>query len=343
MKKMNNKGFAVSTMLYGLLIVIVLVMGMIISIMAFNRKNSKEFTQTVVDELEKNITTPVTVQTPYSTKRHYESIGDAVADAPEGSKIIIQSDITENNTINTKEIECTNCTMSINNNILEIYNKEKIVKRLERIYVDFKGIKISNNNIEISEGMTYETLKNNVVLNGVKIGIYDEGKEITSGEIKEGYTLKVISEKYGEIKEYIFTKEYIDITELEIEEEKYITKFNVGQTNKEIKEKIKTTGSVKIEDKDGKIVSESDIIKTGTKVVIEIGKEKQEYTIVVKGDVTGTGQIAMPDVMKAVNYMLNDNNNEDEECYKKAADVTSDGKILMNDVMKIVNYMFEGE
>ena len=50
----------------------------------------------------------------------------------------------------------------------------------------------------------------------------------------------------------------------------------------------------------------------------------------------------MPDVMKAVNYMLNDNNNEDEECYKKAADVTSDGKILMNDVMKIVNYMFEG-
>ena len=50
----------------------------------------------------------------------------------------------------------------------------------------------------------------------------------------------------------------------------------------------------------------------------------------------------MPDVMKTVNYMLNDNNNE-EECYKKAADVTNDGKILMNDVMKIVNYMFEGE
>ena len=250
----------------------------------------------------------------------------------------------ENNTINTKEIECTNCTMSINNNILEIYNKEKIVKRLERIYVDFKEIKIRNNNIEISEGMTYETLKNNVVLNGVNIKIYDEeDKEITIGEIKEGYTLKVISEKYGEIKEYIFTKEYIDITELEIEEEKYITKFNIGVTNKEIKEKIKTTGSVKIEDKNGHELEDSDIIKTGTKVVIEIGKEKQEYTIVVKGDVTGTGQIAMPDVMKAVNYMLNDNNNEDEECYKKAADVTSDGKILMNDVMKIVNYMFEGE
>lgn len=52
MKKMNNKGFAVSTMLFGLLIIIVLTIGVTISIMAFNRKNSKEFSQTIVDELE---------------------------------------------------------------------------------------------------------------------------------------------------------------------------------------------------------------------------------------------------------------------------------------------------
>lgn len=135
MKKMNNKGFAVSTMLYGLLIVIVLVMGMIISIMAFNRKNSKEFTQTVVDELEKNITTPVTVQTPYSTKRHYESIGDAVADAPEGSKIIVQSDITETNTIN------------IGKNIAEINLSGKKINGCISIASGSK-VKISNGSID---------------------------------------------------------------------------------------------------------------------------------------------------------------------------------------------------
>lgn len=52
MKKMNNKGFAISTMLYGLLILIVLIIAMILSTMAFNRKNSREFSEKIVDELE---------------------------------------------------------------------------------------------------------------------------------------------------------------------------------------------------------------------------------------------------------------------------------------------------
>ena len=154
MKRVNNKGFAISTMLYGLLIVIVLVMGMIISIMAFNRKNSKEFTQTVVDELEKNITTPVTVKTPYSTKRHYESIGDAVADAPEGSKIIVQSDITETNTIN------------INPNIAEI---------------DLSGKKI-NGCISIASGSKVKISNGSIDCNGSEPTIYNNGElTITDG------------------------------------------------------------------------------------------------------------------------------------------------------------------
>ncbi len=49
---MNNKGFAISTMLYGLIIIILLVMLMILSIMTFNRKNSKEFSSIVRDRLE---------------------------------------------------------------------------------------------------------------------------------------------------------------------------------------------------------------------------------------------------------------------------------------------------
>lgn len=54
MKKLNNKGFAISTMLYGLLIIILLVVAMILSTMAFSRKNSREFTEKIVDDLEKS-------------------------------------------------------------------------------------------------------------------------------------------------------------------------------------------------------------------------------------------------------------------------------------------------
>lgn len=49
---MNNKGFAISTMLYGLIIIIALVMMMILSTMAFNRKTSKEYSSNIVNELE---------------------------------------------------------------------------------------------------------------------------------------------------------------------------------------------------------------------------------------------------------------------------------------------------
>ncbi len=52
-KKLNNKGFAISTILYGLLVVIMLITSLLMSTMAFSRKNSKEFTDNVRDELEK--------------------------------------------------------------------------------------------------------------------------------------------------------------------------------------------------------------------------------------------------------------------------------------------------
>ncbi len=53
MMKLNNKGFAISTMLYGLLVVLLLLFTLVISTMASNRQNSKDFVDTTTDELEK--------------------------------------------------------------------------------------------------------------------------------------------------------------------------------------------------------------------------------------------------------------------------------------------------
>lgn len=52
MSKLNNKGFAISTMLYGLFIILLLVITMLINVMSFNRKNSKEFVDGIVSYLE---------------------------------------------------------------------------------------------------------------------------------------------------------------------------------------------------------------------------------------------------------------------------------------------------
>ena len=83
MKRVNNKGFAISTMLYGLLIVIVLVMGMIMSIMAFNRKNSREFSTKAVEDLEKETLVPlseavVSLSINQAPARYYRSLSSAL-------------------------------------------------------------------------------------------------------------------------------------------------------------------------------------------------------------------------------------------------------------------------
>ncbi len=54
MKKLDNRGFAISTMLYGLIVVLMLLFTLVISTMAFNRKNSKDFVDIVTEELERN-------------------------------------------------------------------------------------------------------------------------------------------------------------------------------------------------------------------------------------------------------------------------------------------------
>lgn len=60
MKKLNRKGFAISTMLYGLLIVMVLLMSLLMSTISFSRSNSKKFVSNVIKDLEfRDVTPPI--------------------------------------------------------------------------------------------------------------------------------------------------------------------------------------------------------------------------------------------------------------------------------------------
>lgn len=48
---MNEKGFAVSTVLYGILIMATLIMTLLVSTMAFSRKSTVDFVGTLEEEL----------------------------------------------------------------------------------------------------------------------------------------------------------------------------------------------------------------------------------------------------------------------------------------------------
>ena len=47
MKKINNKGFAISTILYGLLALLIIILMLIFQIMRTNNNNSKELSQSI--------------------------------------------------------------------------------------------------------------------------------------------------------------------------------------------------------------------------------------------------------------------------------------------------------
>lgn len=53
MKKLNNKGFAISTLLYGLMLVAFMVVGLLISIMSTNRKNTSTLVRKIEEELNR--------------------------------------------------------------------------------------------------------------------------------------------------------------------------------------------------------------------------------------------------------------------------------------------------
>ena len=51
--KLNNKGFAISTVLYSLLIMVFLIVTLMMGIMASNRKSNRNLVETIEDELNR--------------------------------------------------------------------------------------------------------------------------------------------------------------------------------------------------------------------------------------------------------------------------------------------------
>ena len=244
--------------------------------------------------------------------------------------------------IDLNNINITNGNIKINNNKLEILYNDIVIDSLDILSIDFGTLKVSNNVIVIIKEIPYKEFTDEIKVSNVSYKIYKEEKEVTSGNIEKGMILKVVSETYGIIEEYKITNEYIDVSKLNIDENNFINDFEVGDTYKKILDKIDTSGEIKIIDNVGKELTSNDNVRTGSKIRIELTTETKEYTVVVLGDVTGTGKITMADVMKTANYLL-DNSVIKEECYKKAADVTKDGNIKISDVMKLANYVLNGK
>lgn len=235
----------------------------------------------------------------------------------------------------------TNATLTDNKGILEVKYNNEVIDSLTELKIDFGSLKVNKDKIVLGEIKEYTEFMKNIKSDNLEVKLYKGTTLITKGNIEEGMTLKVISSEYGEIMPYTITKEYVDVSKLEIDKKNYIKKYNVGTTYEEIRKEIDTSGSVKFIDNTGKELENSDIIRTGSKVVIELSTGTKEYTIVVYGDINGDGKITMSDLVKSANYLI-DETIISEDCYKEAIDVTKDGNVRMSDIIKLSNILIGG-
>lgn len=116
----------------------------------------------------------------------------------------------------------------------------------------------------------------------------------------------------------------------EITEENTITGVGANTTVSDFKNNVTGSENAVIKDKNGNVISSSN--KIGTGAIVEIPGE-EPFTVVVKGDINGDGQISVTDLSKIKLHIV-----ELEilqEPYKTAADVNEDGKLTITDVSKM--------
>ena len=181
---------------------------------------------------------------------------------------------------------------------------------------------------------------------------YETGEEIVRiegnkiiGE-KIGRTIvKIISEENEEIKKEIIVNvilKEIKTVEYEVrkvEEGKILIGMEEGTTLGEIKEKLLNEEStIKIYNEENKELEESEIVKTGERIKVEIeGEIFDEAIIILRGDINCDGEVNVTDKTIIKNHILS---KEEIIDYRKyAADVVEDNEINVSDNTKLGNYL----
>lgn len=233
---------------------------------------------------------------------------------------------------------------NINGNKLEL----KYLKTDEEIVESYDIVGVStdsedeNNLIKIYEKTTISEAKESFVKIGQPIikAYYSNGEEVISDNdiIKNGMTFKIIyKDKVYET--FNFEAEYIDLTEVVFDEENHLIKnLDLGTKISVFESVLDGSGTFTYYDKNNQLLElkQDDILMTGMKVKIELAEDTYEYTLSVKGDVTGTGVSTISDVMRMIDHALTDNKLT-ELAFLSAADLNNDKEISVSDVMYLVN------
>ncbi len=159
---------------------------------------------------------------------------------------------------------------------------------------------------------------------------YDyNGDEIVDNEDLDIY--KVCYQKYHDLS-FNINSDVIKYDEVN----NIISRILLGTTVEELKGVIVTDKTIEVRDKADNIMNDTDIIKTGDKLIIKNSSgNSKKYILSVNGDVLGDGAVSMDGAKKIASHIIDGNVLISQE-YLLAADYDGDEMIRMNDVMKMI-------
>lgn len=223
--------------------------------------------------------------------------------------------------------------------IADKINENNAFKTDKKIFLEIKQNKLAQNSISVFKNdeemlkdisiqdIYQKTFKENgrykIVLSTIENNLGLTGEKIYSFEIDN-------PNQEVEIEEKISSKVYtID------NNEKIITNIDLKTTVSELKQKIESTTDYQVKDKNGNNLSNSDYIGTDCKIITSLG----EYTLIVIGDLNGTGDTDVNDLAQAqkINLELVEAN----RTKVLAADLNQNGKIDINDLAKLQKIFLE--
>ena len=228
---------------------------------------------------------------------------------------------------------------SIDDDKLLIKYNADILKKYLMLGVRFGTLQVNGKSIVISDDTLYYDFIDNITLSdGLTYKIFNGEDEVTSGNISKGMVLNIY---YNDkvIDTYEVTDEYLDLSLLDVDEEKHLIKNLVaGTTVSELKKKISTSGTITVIDINNNVLDDEKLVTSGSKLEIKLSKKTYEYILSVRGDVNGDGKVTAADVSKMYRFVKK-KISISEECYLLAGDVNDDGKISTADVSKVYRFV----
>ena len=113
----------------------------------------------------------------------------------------------------------------------------------------------------------------------------------------------------------------------------YLTKIEANTTIAQLKEKIKTNGTIKVLKGNNEITDTNTLVGTGMQIQIET----ERYIAIVKADLNGDGKIGLSDLSN-IKFSLIGKKQLSTEA-QMAGDINGDGKVSLSDMVKLKMYL----